>query len=116
MKHYLKNLLTALCGNNPYQMELDKVREEYSKTAGRVKELDELYGKVSQQLEGCQRLIENLRGRIAEKDELLRRTKKEYQQRIEKYNKVIGELSEKQPKAAKPARRKTRKPKQNKDE
>ena len=28
MKYYFKNLLTAICGRNPYRQELDKLKEE----------------------------------------------------------------------------------------
>lgn len=43
MAHYFKNLLTAICGNNPYQMELDKVKEELEKAGENVRMLRESY-------------------------------------------------------------------------
>ena len=117
MKRYLKNLLTALFGNNPFQMELAKAREDYEKTAARVEKLDKLYTKVQGQMGSYQNLVENLRKHLIEKDELLKRTKKEYQERIEQYNKIISELkTEKPAKTAKSARPRKRKPKQKKDE
>lgn len=119
MKQYLKNLLTALCGNNPFQMELERVREEYEKTADRVKQLEGLHEKVSGQIVDYQALIENLRQRLAEKDELLKRTKEEYQKRIKKYNELVSDLhEEKSSKAEEPkvARLRRRKPKKKKDE
>lgn len=45
VKQYLRNLCLALCGNNPYQMELADVRGKYEKTAERVTGLQELYFK-----------------------------------------------------------------------
>lgn len=39
-----------------------------------------------------QGLVENLRQRIAEKDELMRRLKSDYQARIEEYTKEIDSL------------------------
>ena len=119
MKQYLKNLLTALCGNNPFQMELIRVKEEYEKTAARVKQLEELHEKVSGQITSYQTLIDNLRQRLDEKNELLKRTKEEYQKRIEKYNKLVSDLHEEKPskvEKAKAVRPKRRKAKQKKDE
>lgn len=117
MKRYLKNLMKALCGNNPYQDELDRLREEFRTTAKGVKELESLYEKVSGQIGDYQKLVENLRKRLSEKNELLNRTKEEYQKRIDQYNKVISDLrAEKPANTAKPARTRKRKPKQKKDE
>jgi chromosome segregation ATPase len=124
MKQYLRNLCLALCGNNPYQMELADVRGKYEKTAERVTGLQELYFKgvelydaVSrhvaeleklvadgkEQEKGLQRLIENLRERVAEKDgvlaqqgkefrERMERMKADYQRRIDEYTAEIDRL------------------------
>lgn len=124
MKQYLRNLCLALCGNNPYQMELADVRGKYEKTAERVTGLQELYFKgvelydaVSrhvaeleklvadgkEQEKGLQRLIENLRDRVAEKDgvlaqqgkefrERMERMKADYQRRIDEYTAEIDRL------------------------
>ena len=102
MKQYFKNLLTALLGRNPYQAELDRVREEYAKAADNVKllrdeymteqekasatgkllrEYDKLLVSSERQLTGFQTLVENLRERI-----------RDYQQRIEEYNEEIDRL------------------------
>lgn len=43
MKQYFKNLWTALRGGNPYQMELERVKEEYKKTAERVNGLNDSF-------------------------------------------------------------------------
>jgi chromosome segregation ATPase len=124
MKQYLRNLCLALCGNNPYQMELADVRGKYEKTAERVTGLQELYFKgvelydaVSrhvaeleklvadgkEQEKSLQRLIENLRERMAEKDgvlaqqgkefrERMERMKADYQRRIDEYTAEIDRL------------------------
>lgn len=124
VKQYLRNLCLALCGNNPYQMELADVRGKYEKTAERVTGLQELYFKgvelydaVSrhvaeleklvadgkEQEKGLQRLIENLRERVAEKDgvlaqqgkefrERMERMKADYQRRIDEYTAEIDRL------------------------
>lgn len=124
VKQYLRNLCLALCGNNPYQMELADVRGKYEKTAERVTGLQELYFKgvelydavsrhvaeleklVSdgkEQEKGLQRLIENLRDRVAEKDgvlaqqgkefrERMERMKADYQRRIDEYTAEIDRL------------------------
>ena len=124
MKQYLRNLCLALCGNNPYQMELTDVREKYEKAAERVESLQELYFKgvelydaVSRHVAGLeklvadgkeqeknlQRLVENLRGRVSEKDgvlaqqgrefrERMERMKADYQRRIDEYTAEIDRL------------------------
>ena len=106
MKHYFKNLVTALCGSNPYQLELDDVREKYEKTAERVEQLEGLYNKAlerwdeaSKQLSSYQTLVENLRERVAEKDALVDRLKEEsavraegYRRRIEDYSAQVARL------------------------
>jgi len=43
MKHYFKNLLIALLGNDPYRMELERVKKEYGQTAERVRQLDDAF-------------------------------------------------------------------------
>ena len=99
MKRYLKNLMAALCGRNPYNTELDELTDHYEKAAANVQELQEMYynsldmqARIKEQVDGYQTLTENLRERIGEKDELMERMKKEYQQRIEAYNKEIDRL------------------------
>jgi chromosome segregation ATPase len=105
MKQYLRNLCLALCGNNPYQVELADVRGKYEKAAERVTGLQELYFKgvelydaVSrhvaeleklvadgkEQEKSLQRLIENLRERMAEKDDVLAQQGKEFRERMER--------------------------------
>lgn len=124
MKQYLRNLCLALCGNNPYQVELTDVRGKYEKAAERVESLQELYFKgvelydaVSrhvadleklvadgkEQEKNLQRLVENLRGRVSEKDgvlaqqgrdfrERMERMKADYQRRIDEYTAEIDRL------------------------
>lgn len=97
---YIKNLLTALVGNNPYQMELDRVKEEYSKTASRVNDLSEKADELSRRLEedaktlvGYQVLVENLRDRMKEKDGEIARIKEEYRERAEGYKRRLADYS-----------------------
>ena len=68
MKRYLKNLLAALLGNNPYQAELEKADEN-------VKQLRDMYFAACEKWEqndkkvaSLQQLVENLRERIKDKD------------------------------------------------
>ena len=124
VKQYLRNLCLALFGNNPYQMELADVRGKYEKAAERVESLQEVYFKgvelydaVSRHVAGLeklvadgkeqeknlQRLVENLRGRVSEKDgvlaqqgrefrERMERMKADYQLRIDEYTAEIDRL------------------------
>ena len=84
MKKYLANLLCSLSGHNPFQMELDALRERYDKTAERVEELNDLYYKsletfddTRKQMLGYQKLIENLRMRICEYADQIETARKE---------------------------------------
>lgn len=85
MKQYFRNLFIAICGNNPYQMELDKLREELDKAGENVKMLQGLYYKELEKaaeaeklLASYQTLVENQRERIKEKDEMLKEIRKDY--------------------------------------
>ena len=97
---YIRNLITALAGSNPYQMELDRVREEYEKTAERVRELGDIYYKLREQLTetnkqvaGYQTLIENLRKRLSEKDTLMEQAREDSRKQAEEYRKRISDYS-----------------------
>lgn len=101
MKHYIKNLIAALVGNDPYRMELEKIKEEYEKTAERVKMLDESYYKVRERLAeasrkstGYQSLIENLRQRLSEKDALIERMIEESRNQVRECQKRIADYSD----------------------
>lgn len=98
---YFKNLLIALFGNNPYQMELDRVREEYEKTAEKVTQLDDLYWAFKEQLATAEKqvasyqtLVENLRERLKEKDEQIAHMNKSRQQLVDENQKRIAAYSE----------------------
>lgn len=119
MKHYLKNLLTAICGKNPYRQELDKVREDMEKAGEHVRVLRESYykdmeraallekqfektesildeykerlGKLWNQMVSCQDLVENYRDRLAEKDAMIEEIRKDYQRQVANYEKRVGE-------------------------
>ena len=87
MRRYLKNVLIALLGRNPYRQELDELKEKYEKAGENVKSLRGMYCDVverwtvaDKQAKSLQALVENLRERIREKDEQI----KEYQQFINK--------------------------------
>ncbi len=99
MRQYLHNLMTALRGINPFEVELDRVRQDYKRVAEQVAQLESVYGAVKDktvrsvnQVRSLQQLVENLRGRLKEKDTLIERIKAEYQQRIKDYNIKIDEL------------------------
>jgi hypothetical protein len=75
MKRYLKNLLAALLGNNPYQAERDDLAAKLEKAGDNYRGLNELYYKMVErwdaerkQVTSLQQLVENLRERIKDKD------------------------------------------------
>lgn len=100
MKRYLKNILIALLGRNPYQAELDKATEEYEKRAAMVKHLDEMrfsleeklaeaYRKVKElekSVASYQNLTENLRQRVTDKDIAIDRMTREHRDSVVQMN------------------------------
>lgn len=78
MKRYIRNLLIALLGRNPYQKELDELKAKYEKAGGNVRTLREMYcevverwNKSDKEVKQLQKLTENLRERIREKDSMM---------------------------------------------
>ena len=121
MKRYLKNLWLALTGTDPYQAELDEMKDKYEKTAMNVDTLrrsgNRLYDllerkgldmdRLKQELDACrqrleegekaasglQQLVENLRDRIGEKDALIGQMKEEHWKSEVEYEKRIADYS-----------------------
>ena len=132
MKQYIYNVWLALKGSNPFQQELDHVKERYEKATENFRTLQEMYYKAlennealskqrdtieeqnvrllqmskdaTNQKQSLQKLVENLRERVSDKDcelkqqgkeyrEQVERMKTDYQQRIERYNQQIDRLS-----------------------
>ena len=105
-KKYFEKLILAQLGKDPFRCELDSLRNSYEKASEKIASLNDLYFEVvdkydaikklvadkDAQVESLQGLVENLRQRIAEKDELMRRLKSDYQARIEEYTKEIDSL------------------------
>lgn len=110
MRRYLKNVLIALLGRNPYRQELDELKDKYEKAGENVKSLRgmycdavELWTVADKQAKSLQTLVENLRERIREKDagleeqgrafrELLEQTRREHDKRIATYAEEIERL------------------------
>jgi len=73
MKRYIRNLLIALRGRNPYQEELDGLKEKYEKAGENVRSLRGMYygaverlNEADKEVKQLQVLTENLRERIKE--------------------------------------------------
>lgn len=86
MKRYFLNLWEALLGRNPYRAELERMMEDCAT----------LDAQHSREVKSYQTLVENLRQRLHDKDELMKRMKDDYQERIEQYNAKIDELRNKE--------------------
>ena len=85
---YIKNIIIALLGRNPYQEELDGLQEKYDKAAQNVSSLQDMYygaverwTEADKQARSLQALVEQLRERIREKDAIIGEMEKDYQQR-----------------------------------
>lgn len=75
---YIRNLIIALTGRNPYREELDELQEKYDKSAQHVSLLRDMYYSAverwtdsDKQARSLQALVENLRDRIKDKDLLI---------------------------------------------
>ncbi len=75
MRRYLKNLLSALLGNNSYQAERDDLAAKLEKAGENYHQLNDLYYNMVERWEAerkhvtsLQQLVENLRERIKDKD------------------------------------------------
>ena len=84
MKRYLKNLLSVLMGNNPYEAERDDLAAKLEKAGDNVRGLQELYYNMVErweaerkQMASLQQLVENLRERIKDKDAAINQYKTE---------------------------------------
>jgi predicted nucleic acid-binding Zn-ribbon protein len=78
MRRYLKNLLSALLGKNPYQAERDELLRQMEQAAENVERLRDMYCAACEkweqgdkQVASLQQLVENLRERIADKDAVI---------------------------------------------
>ena len=78
MKRYLKNLLSALLGNNPYEAERDEMRRQMEQASENVERLRDMYcaacekwAQGDKQVASLQQLVENLRERIKDKDAVI---------------------------------------------
>ncbi len=75
MKRYLKNLLSALLGNNPYRAERDELAAKLEQAGDNFRGLQGLYYNMVERWEAerkqtasLQQLVENLRDRIKDKE------------------------------------------------
>ena len=79
MKRYIKNLIIAILGRDPYLEEFEEVCEKYDMAAANIASLrDMYYNALNRWSDECknvrqlQNLVENLRSRIKEKDEIIK--------------------------------------------
>ena len=108
MKQYLMNLMMAITGKDPFRAELEKVRSEYEKTARNFESLNEMYLKGLERLDESskklkaakaetmsqQRLVDNLRARVTEKDALIAEMEKDYGRQADGYKRRIADYGE----------------------
>lgn len=60
---YLKGVLLALLGRNPYREELDKAKAELAKAIGDVQSLKNKYAQLHAQFRASERLVTRLQQR-----------------------------------------------------
>lgn len=90
IRRYVKNLLLALLGDNPYQMEMDEARDCLEKAAENLKATHDMcystmakWSESQKQLNQMQQLVETLRDHLREKDEEVDQLRREYCNHIE---------------------------------
>lgn len=91
VKRYVKNLLLALIGYNPYQMEMDQARNHLERAAEDLKAAQDMcyatmerWNESHRQLTQMQQLVETLRDHLREKDEQVEQLRREYIDCIER--------------------------------
>lgn len=105
MKRYLRNLMNALLGIDPYRLKIKQAMADYGLTASSIERLVAAGAQYKEDLAverertvSYQNLTENLRQRITEKDIEIHRQAMNYQQEIAKmrnaYDKDIKERDE----------------------
>lgn len=77
MRRYFWNLLSAMAGRDPYGDELLEKTVQLAKTEECYKQLSALFDKLNGEKNSMQTLVENLRNRIREKDELIRKMRED---------------------------------------
>ncbi len=99
MKRYFRNFFLALFSCDPYNAEINELREKMEQAEENVKALRDMYFKAAndyaetdKQIKCLQSLVEQQSRSLKEKDLVLARTKKDYQQRIVRYSNVIASL------------------------
>lgn len=68
MKHYFKNLLIALLGNDPYRMELERVKKEYGQTAAKVKQLEDTFLTVEEKKAEAEAMLDEYKKWVEKTD------------------------------------------------
>ena len=91
IKRYAQNLLQALLGKNPYQVEMGKARDALEKAAEILNTMQDMYSATlekwsesQKQLTQMQQLVETLRDHLREKDEQVEQLRREYIDCIER--------------------------------
>ena len=86
---YIKNLLAALRGSDPFRAELDRVRAEHEQCREQVQQLQGLCLEAEKKMKkqrrmvyDCQRLVEHLRERLREKERQVELMEKDYEKKL----------------------------------
>lgn len=86
---YIKNLLAALRGSDPFRAELDRVRAEHEQCREQVQQLQGLCLEAEKKMKrqrkmvhGYQRLVENLRKRLQEKERQVELMEEDFEKKL----------------------------------
>jgi hypothetical protein len=96
---YFRRLWLAVCGRDAVTEDLESLKISLQHAEEDMTKLEKMYAICLEQIEtdakerrGLERLVENFRTRLYEKDGQMERMKKDYQMRIVRYTKEIDEL------------------------
>ena len=99
---YIKNVITALLGRNPFQQELEDLKKKCEDLDDQVKSLDNLYhsvvkklNKADDQINSYQVLVENQRERLACKDKDIAELDLQHKKYVEKCREYIAMFQKK---------------------
>lgn len=86
---YIKNLLAALRGSDPFRAELDRVKAEHEQCREQVQQLQGLCLEAEKKMKrqrkmvhDYQRLVENLRKRLQEKERQVELMEEDFEKKL----------------------------------
>jgi len=104
MIRYIKNILLAFAGCNPFRMELERIKTRYNDLQNQVLALQKLCDVCKEKQQLYEQyvsdyiiLVENLRQHLSEKDRYVRDVEKYYNTKLKERDEEINGLRSERP-------------------